>query len=82
MPRMKTVLKHLKLAVSEIEKMPEPVKPEKKAKTKSIGTSPMKEPKAPKAVKTKSMGTSTAGLEKSMLKNKNVKSKDSPTYNI
>jgi len=42
MPPMKTALKHLKLAVSEMEKIEsEPVKP----KVKSVGTSPMKSKK-------------------------------------
>jgi len=81
---MKTALKHLKLAVSEIEKMPEPCKSEKKEKSKV--------PKEPKMKKVKDMDMAKgltekqkklpAGLQKAILKSKSIKSKDSPAYNI
>jgi hypothetical protein len=91
MPPLKMALKHLSLAMKEIEKMPEPVKAVKAVKSKSMGTSPMKEPKEPKMKKSKSMGTSTsgltekqkklpAGLQKAIMKSK--MSKDSPSYNM
>jgi hypothetical protein len=88
MPPLKSAMKHLSLAMKEIEKMPEPVKAVKAVKSKSMGTSPMKEPKMKKS---KSMGTSTsgltekqkklpAGLQKAITKSK--MSKDSPSYNM
>lgn len=78
MPPLKIVLKHLKLAVSEIEKMPEPVKPEKKAMSKMKKSKDMDMGKG----LTEKQKKLPAGLQKAIMKSKSVKSKDSPAYNI
>ena len=71
MAPLKTAMKHLSLAMKEIEKMPEPVKAAKAVKSKSMGTStsPMKKSKEK---------MSTPKMKKSKIK----MSKDSPSYDI
>jgi hypothetical protein len=76
MAPLKTAMKHLSLAMKEIEKMPEPVKAAKAVKSKSMGTSPMKI-KEPKMKKSKEK-MSTPKMKKSKIK----MSKDSPSYDI